>query len=69
MPAEQVDAMVAARGRAAPVASRPAAPPARRGSGDRQTPLVALLAELAHRPEIAELRLERDGERVVWRRG
>jgi oxaloacetate decarboxylase alpha subunit len=80
MPAEQVDAMVAARDQdpaappvvpAPPAPSRPdpaAAAPSRAGD-DGRAPLVALLAELARRPEIEELRLEKAGERVVWRRG
>jgi len=60
MPAEQVDAMVAARdgGGARPL---PAARPGR-------APIVTLLRELANRPAITELTLSRDGDTVVWRR-
>jgi hypothetical protein len=58
MPAEQVDAMIEARGRPAPA---PAARPGR-------SPLVTLLRELDHRPAIAHLSLVKDGETVVWRR-
>jgi oxaloacetate decarboxylase alpha subunit len=68
MPAEQVDAMVAARGRTptGPVTPKPA--PAR-SPADGGAPLVTLLAELARRPQIEEFRLEKGGEQVVWRRG
>jgi oxaloacetate decarboxylase alpha subunit len=68
MPAEQVDAMVAAPGRTptGPVTPKPA--PAR-SPADGGAPLVTLLAELARRPEIEEFRLEKGGEQVVWRRG
>ena len=58
MPEEQVDAMVAARGRARP---RPAARPGR-------DPLVWLLHELAKRESIGYLRLETGDQLVVWRR-
>jgi len=58
MPEEQVDAMIEARRRPAPV---PAARPGR-------SPLVGLLAELARRPAISELALSKDGDTVVWRR-
>ncbi len=65
MPAEQVDAMVAARGRGAPAAS---AAPRPAGHPDR-APLVTLLGELARRPEIGELRLQAASEQLLWRRG
>jgi oxaloacetate decarboxylase alpha subunit len=58
MPAEQVDAMVAAEGRPA------AAPTARPG----RAPIVTLLAELARRPAITHFELVKDGDTVVWRR-
>ena len=57
MPAEQVDAMVAARGHAPAPAARPG-----------RAPLVTLLQELARRPAISSLALQKDGETVVWRR-
>jgi oxaloacetate decarboxylase alpha subunit len=59
MPGEQVDAMVQARGHAAPPA---AARPGR-------APLVGLLQELAARPAISKFSLVKDGEIVLWRRG
>src|SRR5581483_6330635 len=62
MPAEQVDAMVAARTRAGPPS--PAQPQAAPHTG--RAPLVTLLAELARRPEIGELKLETARERLVW---
>jgi oxaloacetate decarboxylase (Na+ extruding) subunit alpha len=63
MPAEQVDAMVAARDRTRPPgAPRPAARPGR-------APLVNLLAELDRRPALTSVEIVKDGERVVWRRG
>ena len=58
MPAEQVDAMIAARGHAAPM---PAARPGR-------APLVNLLRELSQRPSITHFSLVKDGETVLWRR-
>jgi hypothetical protein len=58
MPAEQVDAMVAARGDA------PAAPLARPG----RDPLVRLLAELARRDSLSYVRVEKGDDLVVWRR-
>ena len=58
MPAEQVDAMIAARGHAAPM---PAARPGR-------APLVNLLRELSQRPSITHFSLVKDGDTVVWRR-
>jgi oxaloacetate decarboxylase alpha subunit len=62
MPAEQVDAMVAARERNASAGGPlPAARPGR-------APLVTLLQELDNRPSISELTLTKDGETVVWRR-
>lgn len=59
MPAEQVDAI--RRGPDAPTAGLVAARPGR-------DPLVTLLAELARRPSITYLRLEKGDDRVVWRR-
>jgi oxaloacetate decarboxylase alpha subunit len=62
MPAEQVDAMVAARdgGGPAPVA---AARPGR-------SPLVTLLRELERRPSLTSVEItSNDGDRLVWRRG
>jgi oxaloacetate decarboxylase (Na+ extruding) subunit alpha len=59
MPEEQVDAMVAARGRPAPPA---AARPGR-------APLVTLLEEIARRESITHFELVKDGETVLWRRG
>jgi oxaloacetate decarboxylase (Na+ extruding) subunit alpha len=58
MPQEQVDTMVAARGRPAPL---PAARPGR-------SPVVGLLQELARRPAISEFSLTQNGDTVVWRR-
>jgi oxaloacetate decarboxylase alpha subunit len=59
MPAEQVDAMLAA-------------PPIRDRAGDApvpaRAPLVRLLQEIERRREIAYLRLERGDDLVVWRR-
>jgi oxaloacetate decarboxylase alpha subunit len=56
MPAEQVDAMVAARsGGAAPAPTR-------------RAPIVTLLEELARRPSIASLSLQSGDDTVVWRR-
>jgi oxaloacetate decarboxylase alpha subunit len=58
MPAEQVDAMVAASG-------EPAAAPLARPGRD---PLVRLLSELAKRESVGYLRLEKGDDLVVWRR-
>jgi oxaloacetate decarboxylase (Na+ extruding) subunit alpha len=58
MPAEQVDAMVDARGRPQPPAT----------GGPRRAPVVTLLHELARRGSISEFSLAKDGESVVWRR-
>ncbi len=58
MPAEQVDAMIEARGKPSPA---PAARPGR-------SPLVTLLHELARRPDISELELTQNGDTLVWRR-
>jgi oxaloacetate decarboxylase (Na+ extruding) subunit alpha len=59
MPAEQVDAMVAARGsRASP-----------RGPALSRSPLVTLLAELERRPSLAAVEVVAGGDRLVWRRG
>jgi len=59
MPAEQVDAMVQARGHAAPM------PTARPG----RAPLVSLLRELSRRPSIPYCLLVKDDDTVLWRRG
>ena len=58
MPAEQVDAMVAARG-------EPAAAPLARPGRD---PLVRLLGELAKRESLSYVRVEKGDDLVVWRR-
>lgn len=58
MPEEQVDAMIAARGRPAPPA---AARPGR-------APVVTLLQELARRPSISRFSLVKDGDTVIWSR-
>jgi oxaloacetate decarboxylase (Na+ extruding) subunit alpha len=58
MPAEQVDAMIAARGAPAPL---PAARPGR-------APLVDLLRELSQRPSITHFSLVKDGDTVAWTR-
>jgi oxaloacetate decarboxylase alpha subunit len=60
MPAEQVDAMLAARG-------RPLEPSV--GNGSKRAPLVDLLSELQRREAISEFRMVKDGATVVWRRG
>jgi oxaloacetate decarboxylase alpha subunit len=57
MPAEQVDAMVAARGEAAPPLSRPG-----------RDPLVRLLGELAKRESLSYVRVDKGDDLVVWRR-
>jgi oxaloacetate decarboxylase alpha subunit len=59
MPEEQVDAMLAARDAAPPLA---AARPGR-------APLVTLLSELAKRRAITHFELVKGGETVVWHRG
>ncbi len=60
MPAEQVDAMIRARGMATAAAATP-----RRS----RAPVVALLKELAARPSISHFELVKDTDRVVWTRG
>ncbi len=60
MPAEQVDAMLAARGRPLELALR---------NGSERAPVVALLGELEQRPGISHLEMVRGSETVVWRRG
>ena len=57
MPAEQVDAMVEARGEEPPPLGRPG-----------RDPLVRLLHELAKREQLSYVRVEKDGDLVVWRR-
>ncbi len=64
MPAEQVDAMVAARDAAD---GRPRRPLAAARPG--RSPLVTLLKELERRPSLTSVEIRTDGERVVWRRG
>jgi hypothetical protein len=64
MPAEQVDAMVAARD-GANGRSRGPLPAARPG----RAPLVTLLKELDRRPSLTSVEIETEDERVVWRRG
>ncbi len=59
MPAEQVDAMVAARGRDA---ARP------QTAGSDRSPLVTLLSELERRPDLAHVSIVAGADRVVWRR-
>jgi oxaloacetate decarboxylase (Na+ extruding) subunit alpha len=63
MPAEQVDAMVAARdaSNGHPHLPLPAARPGR-------APLVTLLKELERRPSLTSVEVRTDTERVVWRR-
>lgn len=56
MPPEQVDAMIAARGK--PPSPAPDAP----------APIVTLLRELARRPELGSFSLTGTDERVLWRR-
>ena len=60
MPAEQVDAMVAAGGR-----------PLELGLGNHsgRAPVVSLLRELEQRPGISYMEMVRGEETVVWRRG
>jgi oxaloacetate decarboxylase (Na+ extruding) subunit alpha len=58
MPAEQVDAMIAARQKPSP---SPAARPGR-------SPLVTLMHELARRPDISQFELTQNDDTVVWRR-
>lgn len=58
MPEEQVEAMIANRG-------RPAPPPAARPGG---SPVVRLLQELAKRPAISQFELAQNGDTIVWRR-
>jgi oxaloacetate decarboxylase (Na+ extruding) subunit alpha len=58
MPAEQVDAMIAARGQQGrPLVAHPGA-----------SPLVSLLRELERRPSISRFELTKGDERVVWQR-
>jgi oxaloacetate decarboxylase alpha subunit len=58
MPAEQVDAMIAAR-------DEPAAPPLARPG---RSPVVRLLGELAKRESLSYVRVEKGDDLVVWRR-
>jgi oxaloacetate decarboxylase (Na+ extruding) subunit alpha len=64
MPAEQVDAMVAARDR------EPAPTPApARAADSGGSPLVALLRGLERRHELASVSVSAGADRVLWRRG
>ncbi|MGH2914616.1 MAG: biotin carboxyl carrier protein, partial [Solirubrobacteraceae bacterium] len=65
MPAEQVDAMVAARDAAAAGRSPAPLPAARPG----RAPQVTLLAELQRRPSLRSVEVAKHDERLVWRRG
>ena len=60
MPAEQVDAMLSARGRPLELAAR---------NGSERAPLVELLRELERRPGISYLEMLKGDETVVWSRG
>lgn len=60
MPAEQVDAMLAARGRPLELPT---------GNGSARSPLVELLRALEERPGISYLEMVRGEDTVVWRRG
>jgi oxaloacetate decarboxylase alpha subunit len=60
MPAEQVDAMLAARGRPLELAVR---------DRSERALLVELLRALEQRPDISYLEMVRNDETVVWRRG
>jgi oxaloacetate decarboxylase alpha subunit len=66
MPAEQVDAMVAARAEARPRAT--ARPPAKAAADRGQNPLIKLLQELERRESVSYLAFERGPDKVVWRR-
>jgi oxaloacetate decarboxylase alpha subunit len=61
MPGEQVEAMLAARSPSSPT-PRPAA----RGTG--RHPVVTLLQEVARRPSITHLRVQKGDDLVEWRR-
>jgi oxaloacetate decarboxylase alpha subunit len=63
MPAEQVDAMVAADN---PPAS--ARPPAKAADDGSPNPLIKLLQELERRPAVSYLAFERGRDKVIWRR-
>jgi oxaloacetate decarboxylase alpha subunit len=76
MPAEQVDAMVAARGpgsagsRGGAVQSRSSASPAAASGGsDGRAAVVELVRGLSERPEVKDFVLTKGDETVVWRRG
>lgn len=64
MPAEQVEAMVAARAQPSPLAATAGAP--RR---DGPAPIVTLLRGLADRPDVTSFSLTSEPDTVVWRRG
>ena len=66
MPEEQVDAMLAASTQAPPPAPVSAAPTTE--AGRARHPVVTLLREIAARPEITHLRVEKGDELVEWRR-
>jgi oxaloacetate decarboxylase alpha subunit len=74
MPAEQVDAMIAARGGGGGGGVRGGVVEKRRRRTETEqapgrSPWVSLLHELAARPEISEFALRRGEERLEWRRG
>jgi oxaloacetate decarboxylase alpha subunit len=60
MPAEQVDAMLAARGNPLVLSA---------ANGSRHAPVVELVRGLRERPQISYAEMAGGGERVVWRRG
>jgi oxaloacetate decarboxylase alpha subunit len=62
MPAEQVDAMIAARDHGDGARPLPAARPGR-------SPLVTLLRELERRPALTHVEVTAGDEQVIWRRG
>jgi oxaloacetate decarboxylase alpha subunit len=79
MPAEQVDAMLAAGDAAAAatevttvaggIAATPAAEAPRPAGDPRHSPLVRLLRELEARPSLHEVQLRTGEELLRWRRG
>ncbi len=70
MPAEQVDAMVAARreGPTSAPAARSEGPPSAPAARPARSPIVTLLRELSERPAISELTVRAGADTVVWRR-
>jgi hypothetical protein len=85
MPAEQVDAMIAARGSVrssastgsgggavatpASPAAAPASPRAAGGEGDGRAAVVELVRGLSQRSQVKDFVLRKGDETVVWRRG